>query len=459
MPEIIFLGGLGVVFIILAVVYPKVLVYLIWPVLFLYPHRLTIGMLPFNIGFDDLFIVAVFLVIVVRFGVDQIDFSVKAALAFFLVLLLANLSWLLANYGPDQITRTLKVGLKGVVFVLATWSFSRTLDSEQDLKRHMYAFLVGVAGGCVTALLDSSSFPIGDWFWVPGHEREHYRATGAFLSPAGVGTNILLPAFIAGSLASRPGAFMSRVFMVSLCVLYTGTVLLAQSRSAWLGGVIGLFVMTFTVHRKVFAYITLAVVAAGFVLFFGDYYSDIVQDAIASVFTPGGISTHGRLEMWRSILDNPYLALLIFGYGQDAAISYLGGLPHSGYFDVFYTLGLGGTIYFFVVMWKTMRTSNWLRKQDPNPFFYMSSQGIWLGLIGTLGLAVTADPVYDSFWRYGFFFWIAWLWARQKQLEKNGYEIPYPTKGGVYSRQCFQFHSKPRVPILSFKEWYRAIKR
>jgi hypothetical protein len=63
----------------------------------------------------------------------------------------------------------------------------------------------------------------------------------------------------------------------------------------------------------------------------------------------------------------------------------------------------------------------------------MYAQGLWLGMIAILGAGITAIPFWETFSRFGLFFWLSWLWARQEMLAYDGYLVPYPPKERIYA--------------------------
>lgn len=425
----------GSLFLILAIVSPKTLVLLIWPVLMCYPHRLVYGLMPLNMGFDDFYIIIVFLVIVFRFGLGKFSFPVKAVLGFYLVFLMADLTGLITVAAPTLPEIVLKNSLKGIIVILFTWIMCTTLQTERDLKYYMFSFLLSMTMASLIAIMDYFEVPGAQWFYILQEGREHYRAAGSFMTPDGVGINLVLPIFIAISLATLQGRVVLRSLSITICVIYAGVVLLSITRTGWLGLIIGVIAMSITAKRKHILILTVGVAIVGFALFFGAYWSGIIEKTITHTFTEQGFESHGRFELWLTILKNPYPAQLLFGRGWHATELYFEGTvtPHNVYFDITYLLGLGGTIFFVFLFTRYFRTSGWLRKNDPDPLFQMCGQGLWLGMIALLGAGITADPFWETFSRFGLFFWLSWLWARQEMLAYDGYLVPYPPKDRIYA--------------------------
>lgn len=419
---------------ILALVYPKALALLLWPVLLCYPHGLAYGLMPLNMGIDDFYIILVSLVVLFRFGLGKVDFPVKAALVFHFIFLIADLTgfWTVADVLPEIV---LKSSLKGIIIILFTWIMSATMQTEKDLKLHMLFFLLSIIIASVIAIIDYFNIPLAQWFYIWEVGRIHFRAVGSFMSPAGIGTNVIVPIFIGISLASLQGKVILRFFLITMCVVLLGATVLAASRSGWLGLVAGVMAMLFVAKRRHIAAISVFVVIMVFLLFFGTYWSEIWTHSIEKTFTEHGFESHGRFELWLTLLKNPYPALLFCGRGWNATFIFFERMvtPHNVFFDIIFLLGLGGIIYFSFLFVRYFRMSNWLRKNDPDPLFQMYSQGLWLGMIGLLGAGITADPFFEMFTRYGLFFWLSWMWARQEMLACWDYAVPYPPKGAVYT--------------------------
>jgi hypothetical protein len=123
---------------------------------------------------------------------------------------------------------------------------------------------------------------------------------------------------------------------------------------------------------------------------------------------------------------------------------YFGGevTPHNLYFDITYLLGLGGTIFFIFLFVRYFRTAGWLRKNDPDPLFQMYAQGLWLGMIAVMGTGIASDPFWNTFSRFGLFFWLSWIWARQEMLAYDGHLVPYPPKELIYAGE-YDYQDQP----------------
>ena len=431
----------GALLLVLAVVSPKTLVLLIWPVLMCYPHQLTYGMMPLNMGFDDFYIILVFLVIVFRFGLGKFNFPVKAAMGFYLILLTADLTGIITVANPVLPEIVFKDSLKGIIFVLFTFIITTTLQTEKDLRSYMISFLLSMTAASLIAIADYAGVYGTQWFFILQEGRTHYQAVGSFMGPDGVGINLVLPLFLSLSLSVLPGRTALRLLVIILSTIFIGVLLLSNSRSGWLGTIIGFLVMVPTAKRKHIIILIAGVVLVGFILFFGAYWSDIIERAVGVTFTEQGFESHGRFELWLKMLKNPYPAQLFFGRGWQATYWYFDGTvtPHNVYFDITYLLGLGGTIFFVFLFTRYFRTSSWLRKNDPDPLFQMCGQGLWLGMIAILGTGITAEPFWEVFSRYGLFFWLSWLWARQEMLAYDGYLVPYPPKELIYANDSVYY--------------------
>lgn len=432
----------GFLFLTLAIVAPKSLVLLIWPFLLCYPHSLTFGLLPMNIGMDDIYIILVFLVVIFRFGFSKLKWPVKAVLAFYFVFLMSNLTGFLTIPSEEMSQTVLKRSLKNIIFILFTWNMSTTLQTEKDLQLHMIVFLLSVAAASLIAIADYFGIGAAKLFYIVAEGRLYTRARGPFTAPDSVGANIMLPIFVTISLASLRGRSLLRSLAICLCVIYLGAMLLAASRSGWLGLIVGAMAMSVIARRKHVAFLVIGLAVGGFVLFFGAYWSGIIEKAMAITFTETGFSSHYRFEAWAKLIRNPYPAMLFFGRGMEATSRILDVTPHSLYFDITYLLGLGGTILFACLFFRYLRICGWLRKYDPDPLFQMYAQGFWLGFIAVLGFGIAADPFWEVLSRYSLFFWLSWLWARQEMLAYDGYLVPYLPKGLIYSSD-YGYYDQP----------------
>lgn len=131
---------------------PKLGTFLIWPILFTYPHGWWFyhGFLPLNIGYDDLFCIALFLVVFVRRnllgGVPlRLSFAFWVITSFIAVVTLSGLSGALD--WPSYREAILKEILKVWIFWCLFYSILHCIDNEHDLRIQFTMFSLAAVLG------------------------------------------------------------------------------------------------------------------------------------------------------------------------------------------------------------------------------------------------------------------------------------------------------------------------
>ena len=407
---------------------PKLLALTLWPVIMLYPHALTYGMLPLNMGFDDLYISAVCILVSPRLGRPSVSYPMKAALVFFCILFVANLIGLATV--PEEISRSIiKELLKSLGLMMFTWTVLISITEKRDISLHIVSFIVSMMAASAIAGADYFGLPFAKLFYIPQEGELHFRATGPFLSPAGLGIATMMPIFISLAGTTIKGLNFTKIFFAFGAAIIFAALFLSGSRSGWLGFFVGISVMFIMTRQRSLLVISSLMVILIAIEFLGiQTIQEVIQVNVARTETGVGGLSAGRFQLWKSYLEHPYLAMLLCGRGMIATRAIGFNLPHSGYLDAVFILGLGGTAFFIVSLYRVLRLSKWMAINDSDPLQSVFSQGIFVGVVAWLGVALPADPILNTFWRYTFFFIITILWSRQEMLQTRGLSVPFPTR-------------------------------
>lgn len=413
---IILLFTIGLVlFLNILIVAPKKLGLTLWPILMVYPHALAMGSMPFNAGFDDLYIVFLFIMLLFRLGLAKFDFPFKAVIIFYIIMFISNISGFIEV--PATKDYVIRDCFKNLVFILFTAIVLVTIKDENDVRQHIIYFIISMILASVISIMDYFSIPFSTLFYVVKEGKLHYRATGAFLSPAGLGIAIQLPLFLCISgLAIRKQFLYKLIFAIGTGV-FSIALLLSGSRSGWLAASIGLLTTLFISKRKVLLILIFifVIIISSFVLG-TETRDDVIKKNVDRTLYGSTSGTSGRLDIWLNYVSNPYFAMVFFGRGVYASQALGMDTPHNGYLDLIYLFGFGGFIYFCIIIYKMLKLSKWLYNNDNNELLGIFSKGIFISIFCWLGISIASDPPINTFWRYTIFFALCILWSRYKLL-------------------------------------------
>jgi hypothetical protein len=415
----------GTVFFVLLVVAPRILALLMWPVIMIYPHAVTYGMLPMNVGLDDLFITFLFIVTVLRLGFPKFSFPLKAAILFYLILLFSNLTGLVVS-PISVIDRVLKESIKTLTLIMFTTILLSSLKDEKYFRLHIYSFLLSFAIASLIAIADHFGMAFAQLFYIVVDEKVHFRAYGPFLSPSTIGITLQLPLFIAITGITIQGNNFYKLLCSAITGIFGLTLLLSGSRTGWLGVAIAFIPLFFTIKRRIVLIVLGSIVILVLLYIVGsEEINKVIEVNVER--TQYGVGAHGagRFELWRVYVNNPYFAMLLAGRGIIANQAMGFDTPHNGYFDVIFLFGLAGIIFFTVAFWKIVKASRYIAKYDYDAIFNRVGQGIFIALFGWLGAALTSDPPLDIFWRYTFFFTLGILLSRLDYIQNRTAEENY----------------------------------
>ena len=418
----------GAVFLFTLIVAPKWLALTLWPVIMVYPHSLTYGMLPMNIGFDDLYLSLVFVAITLRLGMPRFSFPLKAVIIFYAIMFISSMTGVLVTpVGIGQ--KVAKFLLKDLVFIMFTWTFLTSIREEKDIRLHIFSFIISMTAACAIAFADIYNVPFAQLFYAKVEEVVYVRAIGPFLGPDVVGYTTLLPMFIClVGLTAQRKTFQKTIFGIGAVII--GAALFASgSRLGWMAALFGLVFMFLMTRRRfilVIGGVLLLLIMARLVG--SETWHQILHANITRTVGQSGYGADARIVCWLDYLRNPYFAMLFCGRGMLASEAAGLGTPHSGYLDALFLYGLVGTLFFGTVMYRVIKLSRWLSRNDYDPLLSVFAQGFFVGVVCWLVAAIPGDPLLSTHWLFGFFFTITILWSRQEMLQAMGFLVPYPSK-------------------------------
>ena len=398
---------------------PKWGSFLIWFVLFTYPHNWWFQhqWLPLNIGVDDLFCIVLFLVVVMRRhllgGVPiRRGYALGVVTGFLLIGSVAILSGAMAAPEFERVLY-IKDILKLWVYWGLFYAILHCIDDVQDLRRQFTWFaLAAVVGGLIVILHGLSPGRMQAWSnpLLVDIEGITGRATGAFLNPNSAAC------VMACSLAMVVTAFQLQRSALSKLVIYTffGVllvgVLATRSRSGLitLAGTFGL--MAIIGRNKKVAWMVLLVGLVVGTLFVG--FRQAVQERVAAVYDPGsgtwGRNVTGRIDMWQSYFETATPRIYLLGQGQRGGIARNTSETHSAYISLLTVYGLGGCLWALAALVGFFRR---VLRREPYEDALVSivRSGCLWALVAWSIYALSADALSSQYPRYLLFYIVVLL--------------------------------------------------
>ncbi len=379
--------------------------FVIWPVIFAYPHRLTLGALPWNAGFDDVAILAWFLVLLLKGEIRGLGFLSRMAFILFLVALFSEATGLMIN-GAGYLAPTIKVVLKRVVLVVFMICLDATLRSERDVKGMFLGWAIGMALACGTALADFYGLEIAKLFYVTMTEEQEIlrsRASGSFLTADGTGLALMVGLLLVGQYLTRPHPILLRVGALLLCTLMFGTLLGSGSRTGWLS--LGVATLGLLMVSRKRVTVLAAFVLAAFVFLSVPMFQEAVVKRLsrtaAQMAEEGGIWVgSGRLIAIDAQIRQSGGPWTFFCGIGDMHMSVMGWYAHNAYVQTILTFGLVGLAWWVALFARLIRQLRFVTRWAPTPFARDLAAGMLWALVGSAVASMTADTVMNTLWRY-----------------------------------------------------------
>ena len=386
---------------------------LIWLILFTYPHNwwFTHQFLPLNIGVDDLFCIALFVVTVIRRNVFagvpiRFGYAFWTITTFALVATIANISG--AMDAPFERLLYLKDILKLYVYWGLFYAIVHCIDDADDLRRQFMMFSVAAAIGGMLVILHYF-FPsrMSNWSNPLFVEIEGVtgRASGAFLNPNGAACTLACSlALVVTSIRLQGGWFTKILLGLSCAVLLLG-VLVTQSRSGLfaLAGTFGLMALIGQNKRIAWTIIAIAIVVGA--TFAG--VREAFKERVATVYNPTAKTwaknVAGRAETWQRYFQTATPQVVMLGQGHRGGITRNGSESHSAYVSALMVYGVGGLAWAVLALIGFWRRAI-ARQEDEDPLTVIVKNGCLWAFVAWAIYATTSDAISSQYPRYLLFY-------------------------------------------------------
>ncbi|MCF7974315.1 MAG: O-antigen ligase family protein [Phycisphaerae bacterium] len=398
---------------------PKWGSYIIWFVLFTYPHNWWFQhqWIPLNIGVDDLFCMFLFVVVVIRRNLLG-GVRVRWGYAFWVVtgfLWVASIAILAGSMEAPIFERVLyfKDIMKLGVYWGLFYSILHCIDNTQDVKRQFTWFaLASVVGGGIVIL--HGLFPGRMSAWsnplLVDIEGVTGRASGPFLNPNNAACMIACSLAMLVTAIRVQRSFLSKICAYGLCGILLVALLVTRSR-AGLMALMGTFVLMAILgrNRRVAWMILLGSILVG-TFFVG--LRQAVQERVATVYDRGSGTwagnVTGRVDMWVSYFQTATPMTYLLGQGHRAGIAKNSMEAHSAYISLLTVYGLGGLLWGVASVWVFFKKA-FRREPYEDPLLTIVRSGCVWALIAWGIYAMSADAISSQYPRYFLFYVVVLL--------------------------------------------------
>lgn len=394
--------ALGVVF-----VKPKWGSFLIWMVLFTYPHNWWYrhAFLPLNIGVDDLFCILLFVLVAIRRNLLG-GIPIRFGYAFWIItafLGVGSFSILSGALDAPAFERVhyLKDILKLCVYWGLFYAILHSIDDLRDVRRQFTLFAFAAVAGAVIVTLHGL-FPQRMQAWsnplLLEIETITRRATGAFLNANNAACVLVCSLAMVVTAIKLQQSYGSKLLLYSFCGVLLVGILMTQSRSGLLTLMGMLTLMALIGRNKRIAWmILLAGVVVG-TLFVG--MRQAVQRRVATVYDRGagawGKNVTGRFDTWQSYFETATPKIYLLGQGHRAGIVRNGSETHSAYIATLTVYGIGGVIWAVALILGFVRKLI-QREEVEDPLVQSVKAGCLWALVAWCVYALSADALSSQY--------------------------------------------------------------
>lgn len=420
-----------VAFLVIIFVKPKWGSFLIWPILFCYPHGwwASHGFLPLGAGADDVFFVFLFLVVLVRRNLME-GVPFRFGYAFWTITSFVLIALVATYFGSREAAAFerilyLRDMLKLVGYWCLFYAVIHCIDDEYDLRRQLFMFSGAAVAGALLVIAHYYMPYRLDVFLAPvtvekGMADIGARASGAFMNPnAAAGTLACAVVLIIVSMKLSRYSF-TKVVSYGAIFVVLAAILMTRSRSGFVAlGTVLLLMALMSRYRKIGWSLIITCAVVGF-FFVGA--RELLRERLGQIYDPTvrawSQNVEGRLETWKSYFETASAKDYMVGQGYRAGIVKNGMESHNAYVSMITVYGVAGLVWGILAFILFIRKYYILRDYPDSTLSMMASGCLWALMIWGL-YAMTSDALSSYYPRYLLFFTVvlldrAYSAARQK---------------------------------------------
>lgn len=444
------------IFVVLAIIFanPKLGTFLIWPILFTYPHGWWFfnGFLPLNIGYDDLFCIALFLVVFLRRNIMggvpiRTGYAFWVISGFMMVVTVAAVSGAM-NYSSIYWPTFLKEILKTGIFWCLFYAILHCVETEQDLRIQFSMFSLSAVIGAAIIIFQYYA-PSLAWPWqlpdvstlvgqsgsdIQEADIESRRAYGAFMNANGAACILTASLILLIGAIRLQKTIFSKLFHYGLCFVLLAALLLTKSRSGFLMLGLTMIPMAFIGQNKKLPWFILTACILVFVLFaearsaFMKRLSDIYNPASKEVST----NVEGRVELWKRYFATADLKTLVLGQSSVGGIIRNETESHSMYVALPTVYGFGGIIWAVASLAGFIKRARYVRHSNNLLLRQAVTTCLWV-LYAFMVYGATSDAISSNYPRYLLFYLVIIV---ERSYKMACQEAQYLSEDSIQPAEC-----------------------
>lgn len=384
----------------------------LWPVLLLYPHALTKDLLPFNIGFDDIFVAFVFLATFLRrAATGEFRFGKWGwfILTYWLLLVFSSFYGLAYTNIEFAVGFITKEAVKNSTVAMVAFIVVYGVDESDQIPRLVRWFFIAIIGLSVLAILQYFFPEMAAPFYQAeymGAGEEVWRATGTTRGPWEIGGVLGVSIILCTALLVLGRGIISRPLPIVCAIVSLVAIILSRSRAGWLFMVTGVLTILILSKKPVTTLVVVAIIASITLLF--PILSEIFVERVEQTGTLGSLSDSvtARFMIWKKMLTNISIGSIIVGIGRIGAYARYGHSAHNYYIAVLVETGIIGIFYFILLALSLWRRTWTNIRFTQNPTILALWKGIFAVNVGVLFYSIPVETLdVDLVAKALFFFW------------------------------------------------------
>lgn len=395
---------------------PKYGTFLIWIVLFTYPHNwwYSRGFLPLNMGFDDLLCVFLFLIVLIRRNFLEgmrfrFSYGFWVITAFAVIKVVANYSGSLENQGAADFGY-----IKGILKSWTIWglfyAILHCIDNKHDLKIQLTMFAIAAVIGAMIVILQNY-FPYQmDIFSAPqvyttiGPTYEG-RVAGAFMGSNAAACVLGCCLVMVITAIRLQKSFISKMIIYSFIFILLTGVLFTRSRAGLLA-LAGTFLPMSLMGRN--KKNGLLVIIAALIISFSFpemrmLYVERFREAYDPQTKVWGRNVVGRVQIWKDYFKTASLSDYLFGQGPTGGVQKVGTESHSAYVSLFVVYGFSSVIWAILLVFIFLKKA-FSMKNAPDSLISTVSGGCSQALLFWGIYALSADALSSGYSQFLLFY-------------------------------------------------------
>ena len=391
----------------------------VWIVVFAYPVCLFHGILPLDIGYNDIWIGITLLAVCLRTpGRTWTNPAVLFAVSWFVILFLGNLVGLLTGGTAFWLPIVKTIGKLAYAPILAL-CLSLTIATERDIRLHLLMIILAAIIASFISIVQVNA-PQYVKYWDLGNRAYLYSYGNNYRVGGSLG--IVSMSYVAGCAillslrlsVHNTGTFMKTVGIIGFIIC--GIALGYTVTRSTIAGVILSFIYSLCFCSKRIASLTLVIIGI-FLVIASTTIEDRVSARLVGAHSQSTLQSSAkvRLDIVQKYISQPSIHYLAFGRGVVAEQERLGQTAHNSYIGAVAYSGIFGAIIMVIIIIYAWKRAAKLRNMADDAVSLVLGETLSMIIIMLLVIGVVSEVFQSRFMMLFFGLWTL-LEIRIRQL-------------------------------------------